>query len=73
MKIGLFFGTFNPIHIGHMIIANYMVEFSDLDEVWFVVTPRSPFKLKETLLSNHHRLAIANIAVENYPKLKTSL
>jgi nicotinate-nucleotide adenylyltransferase len=72
MKIGLFFGTFNPIHIGHMIIANYMVEFSDLDEVWFVVTPRSPFKLKETLLSNHHRLAIANIAVENYPKLKTS-
>lgn len=72
MKIGLFFGTFNPIHIGHMIIANYMVEFSDLKEVWFVVTPRSPFKLKETLLSNHHRLAIANIAVENYPKLKTS-
>lgn len=72
MKIGLFFGTFNPIHIGHMIIANYMVEFSDLEEVWFVVTPRSPFKPKETLLSNHHRLAIANIAVENYPKLKTS-
>jgi len=72
MKIGLFFGTFNPIHIGHMIIANYMVEFSDLDEVWFVITPRSPFKLKETLLSNHHRLAMANIAVENYPKLKTS-
>ena len=72
MKIGLFFGTFNPIHIGHMIIANYMVEFSDLDEVWFVITPRSPFKLKETLLPNHHRLAMANIAVENYPKLKTS-
>jgi len=55
-----------------MIIANYMVEFSDLDEVWFVITPRSPFKLKETLLSNHHRLAMAKIAVENYPKLKTS-
>ncbi|WP_372765932.1 nicotinate (nicotinamide) nucleotide adenylyltransferase [Lutibacter sp.] len=72
MKIGLFFGTFNPIHIGHMIIANYMVEFSDLEQVWFVVTPRSPFKQKETLLSNHHRLAMANIAVENYPKLKTS-
>jgi len=72
MKIGLFFGTFNPIHIGHMIIANYMVEFSDLEEVWFVITPRSPFKLKETLLSNHHRLAMATIAVENYPKLKTS-
>lgn len=72
MKIGLFFGTFNPIHIGHMIIANYMAEFSDLDEVWFVVTPRSPFKQKATLLSNHHRLALANIAVENYPKIKTS-
>jgi len=72
MKVGLFFGTFNPIHIGHLIIANYIVEFSDLDEVWFVVTPQSPFKQKTTMLGNHHRLAIANIAVENYPKLKTS-
>jgi len=72
MKVGLFFGTFNPIHIGHMIIANYMVEFSDLDEVWFVVTPQSPFKQKTAMLSNHHRLSIANIAVENYPKLKTT-
>lgn len=72
MKVGLFFGTFNPIHIGHLIIANYIVEFSDLDEVWFVVTPQSPFKQKASMLDNHHRLAIANIAVENYPKLKTS-
>ncbi|MBT8206488.1 MAG: nicotinic acid mononucleotide adenylyltransferase, partial [Eudoraea sp.] len=45
-KIGLFFGTFNPIHIGHLVIANYLVEFSDLDEVWFVITPKSPFKTK---------------------------
>jgi len=72
MKVGLFFGTFNPIHVGHMIIANYMAEFSDLDEVWFVVTPLSPFKKKSTLLDNHHRLSIVNIAVENYSKLKTS-
>ncbi|SNR56670.1 nicotinate-nucleotide adenylyltransferase [Lutibacter agarilyticus] len=72
MKVGLFFGTFNPIHVGHLIIANYMVEFSDLEEVWFVITPLSPFKKKNSLLDNHHRLAIANIAVEDYPKLKTS-
>jgi len=72
MKIGLFFGTFNPIHIGHLILANYMAEFSDLDEVWFVITPMSPFKQKSSLLDNIHRLAIANVAVEDYPKLKTS-
>jgi len=72
MKVGLFFGTFNPIHVGHMIIANYIAEFSDLDEVWFVITPQSPFKQKTTMLSNHHRLAMVNIAVENYSKLKTT-
>jgi len=72
MKIGLFFGTFNPIHVGHMIIGNYMVEFSDLEEVWFVITPQSPFKQKTSMLGNYHRLAVANVAVENYPKLKTS-
>lgn len=72
MKIGLFFGTFNPIHIGHLILANYLVEFTDLDEVWLVITPMSPFKQKKSLLENHHRLALANIAVENFEKLKTS-
>lgn len=72
MNVGLFFGTFNPIHIGHMVLANYLAEFSDLDEVWFVITPMSPFKQKKSMLSNIHRLAIANIAVENFPKLKTS-
>src|SRR5680860_82492 len=69
-KIGLYFGTFNPIHIGHMIIANYMVEFSDLDEIWMVVTPQNPFKKKSSLLDNNHRLELVYIACENYPKLK---
>ena len=71
-KIGLYFGTFNPIHVGHLIIANHMVEFSDLDEVWFVVTPHNPLKKKKTLLEDHHRLAMVRIAVEDYPKLKAS-
>ncbi|MDP3314287.1 nicotinate (nicotinamide) nucleotide adenylyltransferase [Lutibacter sp.] len=72
MKIGLFFGTFNPIHIGHLIIANYLAEFSNIDEVWFVITPLSPFKQKKTILNNHHRLAMVNIAVEDFPKLKAT-
>lgn len=71
-KIGLFFGTFNPIHIGHLILANHFVEFTDLDEVWFVVTPKSPFKVKATLLDNHHRLQLVYEAIQPYPKLKAS-
>ena len=58
MKIGLYFGTFNPIHVGHLIIANHMVENSDLDEIWMVVTPQNPFKKKSSLLDNHHRLEL---------------
>lgn len=72
MKVGLYFGTFNPIHVGHLIIANHMVEFSDLDEVWFVVTPQSPHKKKQSLLDNHHRYELVYIAVEDYPKLRPS-
>ena len=71
-KTGLFFGTFNPIHIGHLILANYLAEFTDLQEVWFVVTPHNPLKKKKTLLDDHHRLAMVRIAVEEYPKLKVS-
>lgn len=71
-KIGLYFGTFNPIHVGHLIIANHMVEFGELDEIWMVVTPHNPLKKKSTLLDNHHRIAMVDIALENYPKIKSS-
>ena len=69
-KVGLFFGTFNPIHVGHLIIGNHFVEHSDLDEVWFVVTPHNPHKEKSNLLDDNHRLTMVRIAVEDYPKLK---
>ena len=72
MNIGLYFGSFNPIHIGHLIIANHMVEHSDLDEVWFVVSPHNPFKVKKSLLNNHHRLAMVEFAIEDYPKFKVT-
>ncbi len=71
-KTGLYFGTFNPIHVGHITIANFMVEYSDLDEVWMVVTPHNPHKKKQTLLDDTHRLTMVRIAVEDYPKLKAS-
>jgi len=71
-KIGLYFGTFNPIHIGHLAIANHMAEFSDLDEIWFVITPQSPFKTKKTLLEDHHRYQMVFEATANYPKLHPS-
>ncbi|MFL0077472.1 nicotinate (nicotinamide) nucleotide adenylyltransferase [Tenacibaculum maritimum] len=71
-NIGLYFGTFNPIHIGHLIIANYMVENSDLDEIWMVVTPHNPFKKKSTLLDNYHRLEMVFKATEGYDKIKPS-
>ncbi|MBR9853602.1 MAG: nicotinate-nucleotide adenylyltransferase [Algicola sp.] len=71
-QAGLFFGTFNPIHIGHLIIANHLVEFSDLDEVWFVITPQSPFKVKQSLLEDNHRYQMVYEAVQDYPKLKPS-
>lgn len=70
MKIGLFFGSFNPIHIGHLIIANHLAEHSDLDQVWFVVTPRSPFKMGDDLLDDHHRLEMVWLAIEDYDKLR---
>lgn len=72
MKIGLYFGTYNPIHVGHLIIANHMVDYTDLDQVWLVVTPQNPLKNKNTLLEDYHRLAIVRIAIEDNDKLKAS-
>lgn len=69
-KVGLYFGTFNPFHIGHLIIANHLVQHTSLDEVWLVVTPQSPFKKKSNLLDNHHRLELVYRAVEDYDYLK---
>ena len=64
-KTGLLFGSFNPIHIGHLMIAGYMYEFSDLDELWFVVSPLNPLKEKHSLLPDHHRLEMVNLAIED--------
>jgi len=72
MKIGLYFGTFNPIHVGHLTIANHLAEHSDLDEIWFVVTPLSPFKKKSSLLDNHQRLEMVYRATKDYTKLRPS-
>jgi nicotinate-nucleotide adenylyltransferase len=72
MKIGLYFGSFNPIHIGHLVIANHMAEYSDLDQIWFVVTPHNPFKKKSSLLDNYQRLEMVYRATKDYPKLKPS-
>ena len=72
MKVGLYFGSFNPIHVGHLIIANHMANYADFDQIWLVVSPQNPLKKKETLLEDYHRLAIVNIAVEGNEKLKAS-
>ena len=72
MKIGLYFGTFNPIHLGHLAIANHMAEYSDLDKIWMVITPHNPFKKKSSLLDNNHRYQMVLEAVELYDKISPS-
>ncbi len=69
---GLFFGSFNPIHIGHVMIANYMVEFEEMDEVWFIVSPQNPFKEKAQLIPEKHRYTMVNIAVDKLEKIKAN-
>ncbi len=72
MKIGLYFGTFNPIHVGHLVIANYMADFTELDQVWLIVSPHNPLKEKSSLLTDYHRLALVKVAIDDNPKLKAS-
>lgn len=72
MKTGLFFGSFNPVHIGHMIIANHLVENSDLQEVWLVVTPHNPHKQRHTLANDHDRLHLVRLAIGDNYKLRAS-
>lgn len=71
-KTGLLFGSFNPIHVGHLMIAGYMYEFSDLDELWFVVTPLNPLKEQKSLLADHHRLEMVNLAIEDDNRFRSS-
>jgi len=66
MKIGLFFGSFNPIHIGHLALANYFVEFTDLDKIWFVVSPQNPLKKRAVLLNDYDRLHLVRLAINDY-------
>ncbi|RRA95232.1 nicotinate (nicotinamide) nucleotide adenylyltransferase [Paenimyroides viscosum] len=69
MKVGLYFGTFNPIHVGHLIIANHIVENSNLDQLWMVVTPHNPLKKKSGLLADYHRLQMVHLATQDYDKI----
>ena len=72
MKIGLYFGTFNPIHVGHLVIANYMAEYTELEQIWLVVTPHNPLKDKSTLLNDRHRFNMVQEAIFDSAKLKAS-
>ena len=65
MKIGLFFGSFNPVHIGHMAIANYMIEFTNIDQLWFVISPHNPLKNKSTLLADQFRYDLLELAIDD--------
>lgn len=72
MKVGLYFGSFNPIHMGHLIIANHIANNTSLDKVWFVVSPQNPFKKSGSLLNEYHRLHLINTAIYGETKLKTT-
>ena len=72
MKIGLYFGSFNPIHVGHLIIANHVANNTELNQVWFVVSPQNPFKQQAALLNEYHRLHMIKSAIDGENKLRAS-
>lgn len=72
MLTGLFFGSFNPVHVGHMIIANHMVECTSMDQVWMVVSPHNPHKDKKSLANDYVRLDLVNLAIGDNPNLRAS-
>lgn len=72
MNVGLFCGSFNPVHIGHLALANYLCEYEGLDEVWFVVSPRNPFKMHDELMPDDFRLHLVRLAIAGYPRFVAS-
>ena len=72
MKTGLFFGSFNPVHVGHMIIANHMIQYTDLNEIWMVVSPHNPLKSKASLAKDSDRLHLVQLAIDDNPHIKAS-
>ena len=70
MDIGLYFGSFNPVHTGHLIIANHFLNFTDLRKIWFVVSPQNPFKEQSSLLNEYHRLHLLKLAIEDDNRIK---
>lgn len=72
LKVGLYFGSYNPIHIGHLAIANYMVEYTDIDQLWFVVSPQNPLKKKNNLLDDYQRLELVELAVNDDDRFRAS-
>jgi nicotinate-nucleotide adenylyltransferase len=71
VKIGLYFGSFNPVHVGHLIIVNHILNESELEMIWFIVSPLNPFKDSHNLMNEYDRLHLVNKAIEEYPRLKS--
>lgn len=72
MKIGLFFGSFNPVHTGHLLIANYFVQFTGLDKIWFIISPQNPFKVNDNLLDETVRLHLMQLAINGDERFEAS-